>query len=520
MRILVDTPEVLVRMVDEALGEERIALDVESDGLFAFRAGLCVVQIATTRDVFVVDTLKPWPREPLAKLLGDGGPIKVLHDLGFDARLLGEHGVNLGRCHDTAIAATLLGRKATGLGTLLATELGVTVDKSLQTHDWRTRPLSPTQLDYLAADVEHLLALDDRLRGEAETRAILEEVDEEIAYRLETAAESVREPDERPPYVRVKGIDKLAQVGPGGGGGGRRRDTELAIVRELAQLRETEARERDVPPYRVVANETLLALAAARPRTMLELSRMRGLGVEAGRLGPAILQAVARGVHAGKIPADEERWFERPRVPGEDARAERGRQAKLTAWRKAEAAAPRSGRAGGAAGAPACGRSRRQTRRRAPPGAGVAGAGARGMSPRRLEPATARRIVAGAAPASCRQQAKRGRQARPAAKRAPVPAVARMPDGTAAGGRRRAVRETRRRRRCWTGSSPPERAEAFGMGGAALAAAGLELVSDLRRSDGDGVRRGGAARRAGGRARSGTAGAGDRQAQAGARRCW
>ncbi len=335
MRILVDTPELLGRMVDETLGEERIALDVESDGLFSFRAGLCVVQIATARDVFVVDTLKPWPREPLAKLLGDGGPIKVLHDLGFDARLLGEHGVNLGRCHDTAIAATLLGRKATGLGTLLATELGVTVDKSLQTHDWRTRPLSPPQLDYLAADVEHLLALDDRLRGEAETRGILEDVDEEIAYRLETAAESVREPDERPPYVRVKGIDKLAQAGPGG----RRRDTELAIVRELAQLRETEARERDVPPYRVMGNETLLALAAARPRTMLELSRMRGLGVEAGRLGPSILQAVARGVQAGKIPADEERWFERPRVPGEEARAERARQAKLTAWRKAEAAA-------------------------------------------------------------------------------------------------------------------------------------------------------------------------------------
>ena len=343
MRVLVDTPEALARMVDEALACERVALDVESDGLFAYRAGLCVVQLATPRDVFVIDTLRPsatvrgdgLPLEPLVKLLGPSGPIKVLHDLGFDARLLGEHAVPLGNCHDTAITASLLGRKATGLGTLLLSELGITVDKSLQTHDWRTRPLAPPQLDYLAHDVEHLFALDDRLRAEAEERGILGEVDEEIAYRLETAEQSVREPDLRPAYVRVKGIDKLAGVP---GGGGRRRDTELAIVRELAELRENEARARNVPPYKVLGNETILALAAARPTSMVELSRMRGLGVEAGRSGGAILAAVARGKHAGKIPADEEHWFERPRVPADEARAERGRQGKLSAWRKAEAA--------------------------------------------------------------------------------------------------------------------------------------------------------------------------------------
>jgi ribonuclease D len=344
VRILVDTPEALGRMVDDTLGEERVGLDVESDGLFAYRAGLCVVQLATARDVFVIDTLRlsgtasreaaRQPLEPLVKLLGSDGPIKILHDLGFDARLLGEHGVPLGNCHDTAITATLLGRKATGLGTLLLSELGLTVDKSLQTHDWRTRPLEPAQLDYLAGDVEHLFALDDKLRGEASARGILPEVDEEIGYRLETAEQSVREPDLRPPFVRVKGVDKLL----GGSGGGRRRDTELAIVRELAELREDEARGRNVPPYRVLGNETILALASTRPSSMLELSRMRGLGVEAGRLGGAILQAVARGKQAGKIPADEEHWFERPRVPADEARAERGRQAKLTAWRKAEAA--------------------------------------------------------------------------------------------------------------------------------------------------------------------------------------
>src|SRR5215204_4853855 len=83
-----------------------IALDVEADGLFAYRPQLCTMQLAWQEadrvQVAVVDTLAV-PADMLAPLLGACGPIKVLHDLTFDARLLAEAGAPLGNVRDTSV---------------------------------------------------------------------------------------------------------------------------------------------------------------------------------------------------------------------------------------------------------------------------------------------------------------------------------------------------------------------------------------------------------------------------------
>ena len=301
----------------------RIALDIESNGLFKYRASLCTMQLATPERAFVVDTMVV-PVEPLRWLLGPEGPRKIVHDVAFDARILAEAGLVLAHVLDTSLAARMLGRTATGLASLLG-ELGVVVDKKLQHHDWTERPIRPLQLAYLANDVIHLGALADRLWSEVETLGIAAEIEEETRYRLEQATTSATMADQRPPWIRLKGVDRLPKE-------------ELPVLRRLAELREAKARALDVPPYKVLGPDVLFAVAKARPRTMEELTAVKGAtnGSRARSLARAMLDAVARGV-TEQVPADELTMLERPRLASAIARARRAREQRLASWRKAEA---------------------------------------------------------------------------------------------------------------------------------------------------------------------------------------
>lgn len=322
-RVVSDDRE-MEQLVAELAGEPVLACDLESNGMFAYRARLCVVQLASPRGVVVLDTMAADPA-PLGKLLSQTGPLKIIHDVAFDARILAENGIELGNVHDTSIAARMLGRTATGLASLLASELGLTVDKAMQQHDWSERPLDARMLAYLSADVRHLAELEEKIWTEVRAKGIDREVDEETRYRLGTASTSAREVDARPPYVRVKGCEKLPAL-------------DLAVLRHLCALREETASRLGVPPYKVIGNETLLAIAAARPTSLSELGKIRGARQgRAAPLGNRMLEAVRAGTSEKQIPDADRVWFERPRMPPAMARARKERESRLLAWRRAEA---------------------------------------------------------------------------------------------------------------------------------------------------------------------------------------
>ncbi|MGO8993016.1 MAG: ribonuclease D, partial [Polyangiaceae bacterium] len=77
----------------------RMALDVESDGMFAYRAQVCTVQLAAHGTISIVDALAT-SLEPLAPVLAESGPVKIVHDVAFDARMLAATGLFLGNVHD------------------------------------------------------------------------------------------------------------------------------------------------------------------------------------------------------------------------------------------------------------------------------------------------------------------------------------------------------------------------------------------------------------------------------------
>src|SRR5690606_19744788 len=141
----VDDPAELPRVLDELEETPAIALDIEGDGFHRYRARLCTMQLAGAGAPVALDTLAIRDLTPLAPLLGPHGPVKVLHDASFDARMLARRGVTLARVFDTSIAARFLGERATGLASLLARHLGVELAKDEQQGDWGARPLTGEQ---------------------------------------------------------------------------------------------------------------------------------------------------------------------------------------------------------------------------------------------------------------------------------------------------------------------------------------------------------------------------------------
>ncbi|HKQ69751.1 MAG TPA: HRDC domain-containing protein, partial [Polyangiaceae bacterium] len=298
--LIVDSAKDLVAVAGRAARAPTLALDVEGNGLFAYRAALCTVQLGWQEGdetvIAIVDTLATDPA-PLREILGPLGPAKVLHDFTFDAKLLAEAGVLLANLRDTSVLARMLGRKATGLASLLASELEISVTKELQQHDWSRRPLGAREIEYLAGDVRYLIGLHDKLATEARALDIEVEVEVECAFKLEAALAPPRE--RRPAYLRIKGADDLDEVG-------------LAVLRRLVDERERIAAQWDQPPFKVAGNDALLALAAARPTTGSELRRIRR-GMSPRLLGVAdrLVASVLEGIADGQVPesdrADPER---------------------------------------------------------------------------------------------------------------------------------------------------------------------------------------------------------------------
>ena len=311
------TADDLAALAAELAGTPALAIDTEADSLHHYPGKLCLVQVADAKGRgHLVDPLVLRDLSPLGPVLADPGTIKVLHaadnDLSYLKRL---YGVTVTSLFDTAVAARFIGATSLGLEGLLTQYLGVTAVKSRQKDDWSRRPLTGPQEAYALDDVLHLIPLRARLLEELRTIGREQWVEEECAAlaALEVP-EKAADPDA---YMKLKGARELDARG-------------LAVLRELHAARETLALRLDRPPFMIVGNESLVALAKRLPADNEAILSVAGCTPPVvRRAGPAILEAVARGL---ALPADElpaYRPIPRPHLPA----AVRRRAEALRAWR-------------------------------------------------------------------------------------------------------------------------------------------------------------------------------------------
>jgi ATP-dependent Lhr-like helicase len=160
----IDTPAALRATAEELRGEDIVGLDVETALDFGT---LCLLQIATRRRTYLVDPLGVGDLKPLIDVLNRTRPTKVIHNARFERRVLAAVGIVLDGVFDT-LEASRRARGADALGghslaMVSERELGISLDKSVQTSNWGRRPLDADQLRYAALDAEVLLRLYDLL---------------------------------------------------------------------------------------------------------------------------------------------------------------------------------------------------------------------------------------------------------------------------------------------------------------------------------------------------------------------
>lgn len=157
----IDDQESMATVCALLRGERLIGLDVETT-LVEPRT-LCTIQLGTSDRTFVIDALAMRDLQPVKALMEDDAVAKVIHNAQFEEQMFARHGIRIHNIFDTLLVSRKKHRKgAEGghkLGEVCERELGIYLDKTLQTSDWTTRPLSPEQLAYAAVDAEVLVDL-------------------------------------------------------------------------------------------------------------------------------------------------------------------------------------------------------------------------------------------------------------------------------------------------------------------------------------------------------------------------
>src|SRR3990172_3893407 len=115
--VVVPSADELRRLIAALQAAPRLAVDTESNSLHAYRERVCLIQVSTADDDYLIDPLAVADLSPLAPLLADPAIEKVFHAAEYDlACLRRDFGFQVANLFDTRVAARTLGRGRTGPG--------------------------------------------------------------------------------------------------------------------------------------------------------------------------------------------------------------------------------------------------------------------------------------------------------------------------------------------------------------------------------------------------------------------
>jgi len=272
----------LGRVVQELRTQPIVAVDTESNSLFAYREQVCLIQFSIPGSDYLVDPLALDNISALGKIFSDPKIEKVFHAAEYDLLTLQrDFGFRFKNIFDTMAAARILGRKQVGLGSLLKDEFGVELEKKYQRANWGKRPLPKPMLEYASLDTHYLIRLRNLLAAELDERKRWPIAKEDFS-RLTQVNGKPPEPHGVDVW-RVSGVYDL-------------KPQQVTILKYLAEYREERAKSLDRPLFKVIGDKTLVAIAEKSPETLEELSELPGMTPgQVRRHGRAMLQAVWEG---------------------------------------------------------------------------------------------------------------------------------------------------------------------------------------------------------------------------------
>jgi len=235
----------------QSLTERKVSmlgLDIEGEfNLHVYGERLCLIQVydgAESRAIDPVGVDVPL----LQEFFEDRTTLKIMYDSLSDQSLLFKTmRIRVHSILDLKPAVDLLEYEKRDLGSVLGKSLGIAIEKKarFQQYNWTTRPLAEDAVEYALGDVEHLFRLKDHLLAELAEKSLLD------LYLHKNLMVQSKAPDvDRKPRLfrsgQFRGLSPKAKT----------------FFEQLYEIRDTYARELDLPPDMLIPKQQLFQLAA------------------------------------------------------------------------------------------------------------------------------------------------------------------------------------------------------------------------------------------------------------------
>jgi ribonuclease D len=270
-------------------GETAVAIDTEFVRVDTYFPIAGLIQVGCRGHCYLIDPLSIDDLSPLKALLEDPAVLKILHACSEDLELFRSLVDTIpAPLFDTQIAAALIGQGfSRSYQALVELVLGISIAKGETRSNWLQRPLSESQCQYAALDVEHLAEI------HAVQVALLQKAGRsdwmsEECERLLAAANDYVVPEDY--YMKISSAWRLDRP-------------KLMILKTLCAWREREAREHNKPRNHVIKEKALVLIAREQPGSKEELKTTAEMSPrQIRKYGDKVLLLAAE---AGQVPENQ-----------------------------------------------------------------------------------------------------------------------------------------------------------------------------------------------------------------------
>lgn len=247
--LYINTAEEFSVVIQKLKTQKVIGIDTEFMRRDTYFAKLCLIQISTYDDIFVVDPLS-FDISEFKEILLSETILKIFHapnqDLGIFYNVLKVVTMNV---FDVQEAVKFLGiRNQISYSDACEKILGVKIEKAQQYREWNIRPLPEDMKEYAGQDVKYLIQLYNNLRKKMEEKLnfinfchYMESFSKKEFYQIKF--------DEIWKKMKIMGKSNLIN----------------ARLKELAAFREVCAIELNLPRVHVISDEDLCKVAEKLP---------------------------------------------------------------------------------------------------------------------------------------------------------------------------------------------------------------------------------------------------------------
>ncbi|KAL0476579.1 exosome complex RNAse RPR6 [Acrasis kona] len=260
----VDNLEQLKELSDTLNKQKEFAIDLESHSYRSFQGFVCLMQISTLEQDYLVDTLQLRQHlNILNESFTDPSIIKIMHGADCDIIWLQrDFGIYVVNMFDTGQAARVLNLPGFSLQYLLRQYCKVDADKKYQLADWRIRPLPSEMVKYAREDTHYLLYICAILKQEMYDRPPSNSGPERVSDVLTRSRELCLRRYEK---EQLKPDSHLIYSNP-------RYDAKtVAVLKALYQWRDQTARAVDESVRYVMPRHMILNLTEGQPKNVNEL---------------------------------------------------------------------------------------------------------------------------------------------------------------------------------------------------------------------------------------------------------